>query len=63
MERSFDCVADAEWRRLYQGGAKTDLRLSRRDREKREIEFCFPKQIEQISRAYLFCHYAKAEVC
>jgi hypothetical protein len=63
MARSFDCVADTEWRRLYQGAAKADLRLSRRDREKREIEFCFPKQIEEISRVYLFYHYAKAEVC
>jgi hypothetical protein len=63
MERSFDCVADTEWRMHYQGVAEADLRLSRRDRESREIEFCFPKQTGEILRVYLFCHYEKIEEC
>ena len=63
IERSFDCVADTEWRMLYQGVANADLRLSRRDRESREIEFCFPKQTGEILRVYLFCHYEKVDEC
>jgi hypothetical protein len=43
MERGFDCVADTEWPRLYQGVANVDLRLSRGGQGKPRDRVLFPE--------------------
>jgi hypothetical protein len=56
------CVADAAWPGLYHGVLdRVDLGPLRRNAVSELGTFHFPAELEEVSRAFLFCEYTIAE--
>jgi hypothetical protein len=51
------CVASREWPELYHGIVETQLGPLSPQEGHREVRFRFRKDVEHVSRAYLFCRY------
>jgi hypothetical protein len=62
-ERRVTCLACEEWPTLYRGTIEMGLRAFRRDRPVRPVTFCFPKEVGEVVRIYLFCSYEVVDEC
>jgi len=52
------CVTSREWPELYHGIVETQLGPLSPQEGHREVRFRFRKDVEHVSRAYLFCRYS-----
>jgi len=62
-ERRVTCFASEQWPKLYCGTIETGLRPFCRDRSVRPFTVCFPEEVGEVVRAYLFCRYEAVEEC